>query len=103
MGGLRAEILADEGLVHDHDEGRIGGVGRGEAASADQRDAHGGEVGGAGIGEFAVTLGRVDTNGVSPTVAVERSDGGRGGILNARNAAHILDQLPLERRLRFPA
>ena len=53
-------------------EGRIGGVRRSEAASADQRNAHGGEVGGAGIGEFAVALGRVDTNGVSPTVAVER-------------------------------
>ena len=49
----RADIFPDEGLVDDEDQGRIVSVRVGEAAAGEQRNAHGGKVAGAGVGESA--------------------------------------------------
>ena len=96
-----AQKTANEGLIDDEHEGRVVGVAVVEAAASKEGNAHGGKVGGAGVGKFARSLDSVHTNFVAPAGSTQGDVGGDGRILDAGHAAHVLNQAALELRFIF--
>ena len=89
-----ADIFIDEGLIDDQDQWAVVGIVRCEAPSLKQRNSERGEKAWRDIGESAWPIQRADVYVVSPGRAPQRNIRGRGGVLDPRNGAYIIQHLP---------